>query len=184
MSNKIDLALPVAPDTPVRFADFMDAEKLVRLHPHWHILDLEMEGSRTKARLRDHATEKAFELDFSLAFPDDHEMQITCQNGPVQSIRFYVDQARLHLTYHPHEGQLTPEKEQDLTLWLQSIRQYMRLYLKATPFTRFFRMVMNRALLKMNPSQRKICLMLYRFTVLEIVVILLVVVGYVTFGRG
>ena len=79
--------------------------------------------------------------------------------------------------------QLSSEEEQDLTLWLQSIRQYLRLYLKTTPNTLFFRFLMNKALLKMNPSQRKISLMIYRFTLLEIVVILIILVGYFTLGR-
>ncbi len=40
---------------------------------------------------------------------------------------------------------------------------------------------MNRIILKMTPSQRKISLMLIRLTVVEIFVILLIVVGYVIF---
>jgi hypothetical protein len=41
---------------------------------------------------------------------------------------------------------------------------------------------MNRMVLTMNPSQQKICLMLIRFTFLEILVILLIVVGYFIFA--
>ncbi len=37
---------------------------------------------------------------------------------------------------------------------------------------------MNRFLIPMNPSQRKICIMIYRFTVLEVVVILSILLGY------
>ena len=41
---------------------------------------------------------------------------------------------------------------------------------------------MNRMVLQMNPSQRKICLMISKITVVEVVVIIVIVIGYVSFG--
>ena len=55
------------------------------------------------------------------------------------------------------------------------------MYLKNTLNTVFFRYIMNKIILKMTPSQRKISLMLIRLTVVEIFVILLILVGYVIF---
>lgn len=184
MNTKIDLGLTVLPGAVKRFSGFLDPERLVRLHPHWHLEGLALEGERWVAQLKDHATDRCFTLSFTLTFPEDHAFLIDCHKGPVQHVHVFVEDQRLHLSYLPHGDQLSPEEEQDLTLWLQSIRQYLRLYCKTTAYTRFFRLLMNKAILKMNPSQRKICLMLYRFTLLEIVVILLVVIGYFFFGRS
>ena len=184
MTTRIDLALPVPACAHTDFSQFLDAERLVRLHPHWHVLDISRDGNAVTAQLRDHATDQPMELRFELAFPASSQLLITCHSGAVKSIHFYVRNQRLHVAFTPRDEVLTGDAEQNLTLWLQSIRQYLRLYLKTTPYTIFFRWLMNKVLLKMNPSQRKICLMLYRFTLLEIVVILIIVIGYFAIGRS
>ena len=183
MTTTIDLTLPVTAGALEAFASVLDANKLVRLHPHWHVRLLEVDGDWAVARLKDHATDETFEFSFKLDFPAKHEIVIECRGGPAKHIRFFDENGHLHVSFEPHQEQLSSKEEESLTLWLQSIRQYLRLYLKTTVFTRFFRFLMNSAILKMDPSQRKICLMLYRFTLLEIVVIILIVVGYMTFGR-
>lgn len=182
MTTQIDLALPVTATAVSSFSEVLTAERLVRLHPHWHIEKLRSAEGEMIARLKDHATDTVFDFSFRLNFQGAHEFSIDCKGGPAERIRFFVDNAGLQVSFDPHGDGLTPEEEQDLTLWIQSIRQYLRLYLKTTPYTRFFRGLMNKAILKMNPSQRKICLMLYRFTLLEIVVILLIVIGYFAFN--
>ncbi len=181
MTAPIDLALQIAPSAVSDFSEVLSAERLIRLHPHWHIEKLQQAGDEMTARLKDHATDTLFDLIVTLNFTAPHEFTISCKGGPAQSILFFAQNSRLHVSFTPHGDGLTSEEEQDLTLWIQSIRQYLRLYAKTTPYTRFFRGLMNRAILKMNPSQRKICLMLYRFTLLEIVVILLIVIGYFAF---
>lgn len=181
MTSAIDLALSISSSAVPHFSDVLTQERLIRLHPHWHIEQLKPIGKEMAARLKDHATDTFFDLTFTLSFTAPYEFDITCKGGPAESISFFLEDARLHVSFNPHGEGLTPEEEQDLTLWIQSIRQYLRLYVKTTPYTRLFRGLMNRAILKMNPSQRKICLMLYRFTLLEIVVILLIVIGYFAF---
>ncbi len=181
MTTSIDLALQISPSAVSHFSEVISAERLIRLHPHWHIEKLRQDGNDMTARLKDHATDTLFDLSFELKFTAPHEFSISCKGGPAESILFFAKNSRLHVSFTPHGDRLTPEEEQDLTLWIQSIRQYLRLYVKTTPYTRFFRGLMNKAILKMNPSQRKICLMLYRFTLLEIVVILLIVIGYFAF---
>jgi hypothetical protein len=183
MEKTFDLGLPVSPGNPPEFEAFLDPERLLRLHPHWHVESVEPSDRGIRARLKDHATEKPFDLSLALTFPVPGEFRIELASGPVAQIRFFHRHERLHLSFTLHGGSLSAEEEQGLTLWLQSIRQYLRLYLKNTLYTRFFRMLMNRVMLKMNPSQRKISMMLYRFTVLEIVVILIILIGYFTLGR-
>ncbi len=183
MEKTIDLGLSVSADSRLVFQDFLDPERLLRLHPHWHVLSSDTRGHSISARLKDHATDETFELAFTMTFPGPLELVVDLAAGPVEKIHFFVRDHRLHTSYVNTHRQLSSEDEKNLTLWLQSIRQYIRLYLTTTPYTLFFRALMNRALLKMNPSQRKICLMLYRFTLLEIVVIFIIVIGYFTFGR-
>ncbi len=182
MEKTIDLGLPLPADASLDWQSILDPERLLRLHPHWHVEMVTISGSRLQARLKDHATEKPFELEYTLTFPGPHEFVITPVSGPATAIHFFPRDEQVHVRFTT-AAPLSTEEEQNLTLWLQSIRQYLRLYLTTTPYTLFFRWLMNRALLKMNPSQRKICMMLYRFTVLEIVVILIILIGYFTLGR-
>jgi len=181
MTTPIDLSLLITHSAVSHFSKVLSPERLIRLHPHWHIENLRLSGENMTARLKDHATDTLFDLTFKLDFTGPYDFSITCKGGPAENIDFFSQNSRLHVSFTPHGDEPTPEEEQDLTLWIQSIRQYLRLYVKTTPYTRFFRGLMNKAILKMNPSQRKICLMLYRFTLLEIVVILLIVIGYFAF---
>lgn len=183
MDKTIDLGLAVSEDTSPAFETFLDPERVLRLHPHWHVEQVDYKGSVITASLKDHATDKQFEFEFEMDFPGRCELLITSTTGPASRIHFFPRDQRMHVGYLPQGQSLSAEQKQDLTLWLQSIRQYLRLYLSTSLYTRFFRLLMNRAILKMNPSQRKICMMLYRFTLLEIVVILIIVIGYFTFGR-
>ena len=183
MTSEIDLALPIAAGSAVDFSRYLDAERLIRLHPHWHVETLIQEGDHCRARLKDHATEKPLEVFFRLSFPGRGELLMVFEDGPAAKIHFYPENERLYVSITPRNQPPSPEKEQDLFLWLRSIRQYLRLYLQSTLHTLFIRFLMNKALLKMNPSQRKICMMLYRVTILEIVVILIIVIGYFYFGR-
>ena len=66
-------------------------------------------------------------------------------------------------------------------LWIRGIREYIRLFMKNTPVTLFFRFLMNQMVLKMDPSQRKISMMITKITAVEVLVVILIVVGYVLF---
>lgn len=183
MEKTIDLGLPLPAGSRLNWQAVLDAERLLRLHPHWHVEALAREENRIRACLKDHATDAVFDFAFALSFPGPHEFVITSDGEPLSRLHFFTRNDRIHVTLATAGRELAEKDEQDLTLWLQSIRQYLRLYLTTTPYTLFFRWLMNRALLRMNPSQRKICMMMYRFTVLEVVVILIILVGYFTLGR-
>jgi len=183
MEKTIDLGLTLPAAAALDWRAVLDPERLLRLHPHWHVEVLEGNQDRVQARLKDHATDEVFDFAFGLVFPGPHEFVITPAAGPVTALRFFTRNERVHVGVTTAGGRLAEKEEQNLTLWLQSIRQYLRLYLTTTPYTLLFRWLMNRSLLRMNPSQRKICLMIYRFTVLEVVVILIILVGYFTLVR-
>lgn len=183
MEKTIDLGLPLPANTTLNWRSVLDPERLLRLHPHWHVGAVQGDEAHIQARLKDHATDVEFDFAFALTFPASHEFVIRPTGWPVSAIRFFTRHERVHVAVCTTAARLADEDERNLSLWLQSIRQYLRLYLTTTPYTLFFRWLMNNVLLRMNPSQRKICMMIYRFTVLEIVVILIILIGYFTLGR-
>ncbi|MFC1889660.1 hypothetical protein ACFL4G_07885 [Thermodesulfobacteriota bacterium] len=186
MKKEFDLSLniddvKILPD----FGRIIDDEKLCRLHPHWFVNEPVTDKDRFTATIMDHATDESFTFSCSISFggPSTDILKVTVLEGPFRSLRFFVRGSRLfaevtYLTARPDE-----KTESDLFLWIKSIREYLRIYIIRNPATLFFRVLMNRVILTMNPSQRKICLMLFRFTLLEVLVIILIVVGYVMFAK-
>ncbi len=75
------------------------------------------------------------------------------------------------------------EGEDDILRWLTGIREYARLYMGSTLNTLLFRFLMNKMMLRMNPSQRKISMMLIKITLVEILVFIVIVAGYLMFMK-
>lgn len=162
-------------------APFFPGDRILHLHPNWFILDFSQEDQNFTAQIQDYATEEKFTLTGIVDFEGRENilLDITLLQGFDTRITFTVQNKRLHVRVQS-PAELDPENP--ILLWIRAIREYLRLYLKTTLATLFWRPVMNRMILTMNPSQRKICLMLVRFTFLEILVILLIVVGYFIFA--
>lgn len=146
---------------------------------------MDRQGDQFTSRVKDYATEEAYSLAGSLTFdgPNSQLVQIhmdgEAHGTPIEThILFFVRDGRLYVRL---EAPAEPEPTDPVLLWIKAIREYLRIYLKTTPATLFWRLVMNRIILTMNPSQRKICLMIARFTLLEVLVILLIVIGYYIF---
>ena len=177
--------------TKIDIHSILDAERLLRLHPHWFVEETEHRDTGLFASLRDYATEQTFSLGLRLgttSAPDDPVkadiiMRITLFDYGVQELLFFADQKKTQVRVR-YEGEIiNDEREQDILLWVRGIQEYLRLYVSTTPRTVFFRLLMNRMVLQMNPSKRKICLMITKITVVELVVILVIVIGYVSFGQ-
>ena len=187
VSREVDMGLEIPAGFSI--APFFPGDRILHLHPNWFILefsqglsqDLDQEGQGFTAQLQDYDTEEKFTLTGKINFdgPENMLIDITLLEGFDTRITFIVKDKRLHVRIQSPE-ELNPEDP--LLPWIKAIREYMRLYLKTTLGTLFWRPVMNRMVLTMNPSQRKICLMLIRFTFLEILVILLIVIGYFIFA--
>jgi hypothetical protein len=186
MLKEYDLNLPVqGKKQPLSLSGLLSVETLLRLNPHWIVEKLAEENGRFAAALKDHETERPFQLVGSLAFPDAQTLELSLEQGDYRKISLLPKDNvfRAEVVYREKEEQDEPgeDVERHVVLWIRSIKEYLRMYLKNTLNTVFFRYVMNKILLKMTPSQRKISLMLIRLTVVEIFVILLIVVGYVIF---
>ena len=182
MEKEFDLDLPLKagaalPDLGAVF----DLDRLHRLHPHWVIEATRTVSGGTHFEIRDHATDARFDHVAHLSIDDADSMpklNLILEGGPLYGLRLFIKADRWTIA-----AQVPDEMEETLLLWLRGIREYLRLYLKSTPYTLFFRLLMNKMVLQMTPSQRKICLMLWRFTLLEILVIVMIGVGWILFMR-
>ncbi len=190
MENVYDLILPAAA-ADLDIARLLDEAKLLRLHPHWFVEGEERRDGALFAELRDYDSEQNFSLGLKLDCapgPDDPAeskiiMRITLFEYGMQELLFFVgrDKTQVRIRYNVEDAE--NELEQNMLLWVRSIQEYLRIYATTTPYTVFFRLLMNRMVLQMNPSQRKICLMITKITVVELVVIVVIVIGYVSFGQ-
>ena len=186
MQKEYDLNLPAhGKNKPLSLAGLLSVETLLRLNPHWIVENLNEKNGTFTATFKDHESEKKFQLTGSLAFPDAQTLELSFDEGYYQMIRLFPKDAGFwsEVVYRTEEEQQEPGEdiERHVVLWIRSIKEYLRMYLKNTPNTVFFRYIMNRIILKMTPSQRKISLMMIRLTVVEILVILFIVIGYVIF---
>ncbi len=190
MEQIYDLLLPPRA-VDLSIPQILDEKKLLRLHPHWFIEEEERRDGVLFATLRDYATEQIFSLGLRLETapasndpPDvDLIMRMTIVDYGAEELLFFVQETQTKVRVRYDEEQADDEMEQNMLLWVRAIQEYLRLYATTTPHTVFFRVLMNRMVLQMNPSQRKICLMLTKITVVELVVILVIVIGYVSFGQ-
>jgi hypothetical protein len=179
LSEEVDLGLPELPASFELQSLFSD-DRLLRFHPNWFISDFQQTGTSFTASIKDYVSEEEFFLsgDFVFNRTDDELLNIQLTETIKIGISFFKRSNKLKVQISS-EGEIDPNDP--LLLWIRAIKEYIRIYLKRTPATLFFRLLMNRMVLKMDPSQRKICLMMAKITAVELLVILLVVVGYVFF---
>ena len=155
-------------------------DRLLKLHPNWFVSDFQLEGQSFTASIKDYVSENHFPLSGNLVYDSEksHLLEITLTESMDIRILFFSQNNTLVV-------QVDSETEIDPTdpilLWIRAIKEYIRIYVKKTPTTLFWRLVMNRMVLQMNPSQRKICMMLAKITLVEIMVILFIIIGYVIF---
>lgn len=180
VTEEVDLGLkelPVSFDLQSLFPD----DRLLRFHPNWFISDFHQDGISFTASIKDYVTEQVFPLSGSFVFNKNDDELLTIQLTDTIDIKicFLNRNNKLKVQISSQHEEIDPDDP--LLLWIRAIKEYIRIYLKTTPATLFFRLLMNRMVLKMDPSQRKICLMMAKITAVELLVILLVVIGYVFF---
>lgn len=184
MIKEYDLSLPVqGKKLPLSPGNLLSAETLLRLNPHWIVEEMTESGPSFSAQLRDHESGTLFTLSGTLGDRDGQNFEVYFDGGDYQKITLFPQQASFWSTVEYSKTDSEPDEavERHVVLWLRSIKEYLRMYLTNSWNAVFFRYIMNRVILKMSPSQRKISLMLIRITIVEIFVIFLIVVGYVIF---
>lgn len=180
LTEEVDLGLqelPASFDLQALFSK----DKLLRFHPNWFVSNFQQKGTSFTASIKDYVTEEEFPLSGNFIFnrTDDELLHIQLTEAIDVGIFFLKRDNTLKVQISSKDEQIDPNDP--ILLWIRAIKEYIRLYLKRTPVTLFFRLLMNKMILKMDPSQRKICLMMAKITAVELLVILLVVVGYVIF---
>lgn len=184
MKKEYELNLPITEKTLEIFpGKLIDAEKLIRLNPLWTVLSFNQEGDTFRAELKDYSSDREFILKGSMDSdtPETINVEFTEGDYTFISIMPVKENYLAAVVYADPDFEEESEQERHTVMWLRGIQEYLRLYQKKTINTTVFRYIMNRIVLTMTPSQRKICLMLLRLTVVEFVVILIIVIGYVFF---
>ena len=182
-TEEVDLGLPdLLPSFDLQA--LFPSDRLLRFHPNWFVSDFqqkEKDASFTAA-IKDYVTEEESQLSGSFVFNGTEDVLLHMQlTGTMNAdISFLNRNNKLTVQIASNNAEIDPEDP--LLLWIRAIKEYIRIYLKRTPVTLFFRVFMNKMILKMDPSQRKICLMMAKITAVELLVILLVVIGYGVFG--
>ena len=179
ISQEFDLGLQVPANFDLQ--SLFPSDRLLRLHPHWFITNFKQNDSSFSADIKDYATQEKFSLTGSVLYPDiaSEFMCINLSGGIEKKIVFLEKNGILKAQIISFNGSISDDDP--FLLWIRGIREYIRIFLKRTPITLFFRLLMNRMILKMDPSQRKICMMMTKITAIEVLVIILIVVGYVFF---
>ncbi|MEA3547219.1 MAG: hypothetical protein U9R66_06110 [Thermodesulfobacteriota bacterium] len=179
VSKEFDLGLQLSADFDLQ--PLFPHDRLLRLHPHWFVTDFKADGSSFSVDIKDYATEEEFFLTGLVVYPDASPelLRIELSGGLERKIIFLIRDGKLKVQVVSMEGEVVDNET--FLLWIRGIREYIRIYLKRTPATLFARLLLNRMVLQMNPSQRKICMMIAKITVVEVLVIVLIVVGYVFF---
>ncbi|MBU1419200.1 MAG: hypothetical protein KKD01_16300 [Proteobacteria bacterium] len=179
VSQEVDLGLqlPANFDLQTLFPN----DRLLRLHPNWFVSDFHRDDGVFTALLKDYVTEEEFPASGSFVFNgnEDELLSIKLANPFNVTVAFVSSDCRLKVRIFSADEVI--DASDPLLLWIRSIKEYIRIYVKRTPVTLFFRFLMNRMMLQMDPSQRKICLMIAKITAVELLVIVLLVVGYVFF---
>ncbi len=179
VSHEFDLGLQVPADFDMQ--SIFPHDRILRLHPHWFITNFKQNDPSFSADIKDYATQEKFTITGTVVYPDNTNefMNINLSGGLEKEIIFLDRDGTLKAQIVSFHDPVTDDDP--LLLWIRGIREYLRLFLKKTPVTLFFRVLMNRMVLKMDPSQRKISMMITKITAVEVLVIILIVVGYVLF---
>ncbi|MBU0944692.1 MAG: hypothetical protein KJ804_05365 [Proteobacteria bacterium] len=177
--QEVDLGLQLPTNLDLQL--FFPHDRLLRLHPNWFIFDFHQDGTDFSANLKDYVTEEEFSASGQFVYngAEDELLSVQLFKPAYVTIVFVRYNNRLHVRVSSAAGMI--DASDPLLLWIRAIKEYIRLYVKRTPLTLFFRLLMNRMMLQMDPSQRKICLMIAKITAVELLVIVLLVVGYVFF---
>lgn len=178
---KLQLPSKTRSGNVLKISEILNFERFIRLNPYWVVKSLEFDGSNFRLDLRDHETEEEFVLNGQLNSSANALYSVSFEDNIFNGVSLIQKGNEIVAEVSYSTKEVEESLETKIVFWLRSIQAYLRLYLKKTPYTLFYRILMNKMVLTMTPSQRKICLMLYRVTLLEILAIVLIVVGYFLF---
>lgn len=164
------------------FWDSLRQMTLMRLNPHWHMGKFK----DTAYPVEDVLVESEFNVTPALDRDGDTFTASFPEIGLTLSARSYENGANTAVSFDivPKEGApfTAEDARRTMQYWLPSLREYYRLYESDSLKHRTWRFFMNKVLLTMNPTQRRICGFMFKLTVLECLLILILGVGWFYYG--
>lgn len=164
------------------FWDSLKAKTLMRLNPHWHINkkktgEFPVEDVLVESEFRTDPELTSDEATFTAAFP---EIGLTlrarsCEDGKNTALRFDFEQKK-------NSGFSSEDAARTMQYWLPSLREYYRLHESNSIKHRCWRFFMDKVMLTMNPTQRRISGFMFKLTVLECLLIVILGVGWFYYG--
>lgn len=166
----------------VSFWDNLTEKTLMRLNPHWHI----EKNTESGFPVEDVLVESEFNTLPMLTSNGDtfkatfKEIGLTlmarkCEDGANTALSFSMDSNR-------SSNFSTEDAARTMQYWLPSIREYYRLHESNTFKLRAWRFFMDKVMLTMNPTQRRISGFMFKLTVLECLLIVILGVGWFYYG--
>ncbi|WP_154655436.1 hypothetical protein [Maridesulfovibrio hydrothermalis] len=181
-----NIQTPVWMDTNLqwnpKFWKSLKAKTLMRLNPHWH-LDKKTEAGTP---VEDMLVDKKFLSEPILSFEQNIFKADFPETGLSISARMDDNGGSTSLRYDftpVADSKFTTEDAQKtVQYWLPSLREYYRLHQSNSVKHRFWRFFMDKIMLTMNPTQRRICSFMFKLTMLEILFVTALIIGWHFYG--
>lgn len=189
-----EITVKVSQEAAYRF--LLDCEKVIRLSPYWEVkayrgAKTPAPGAVAEAEVEHYRDGRQEALTFTLieAVPWER-IRWAVAGGTRREIAFFLKEEdggirivqEEELVCPPEDDAVRRRGESELTFWLRSLREYLRLYERSTLWTRAFRWVMDRYWLPMTPSQRKVSILVIKITIAEFVIFLGIVLAFILAG--
>ncbi|MGE4290573.1 MAG: hypothetical protein AB7E32_00060 [Desulfovibrio sp.] len=174
----IPLGLPWNQD----FWERLQPLTLLRLNPHWNMEP----GPGPAWNVEDVLVEQRFTAAPEISVDQGSWTARFPAAGLLLSARSRDDGANTELRWDYEQaaegtGLLPAQAQSTVQYWLPSLREYYRLFESDGLKHRFWRLFMDKVMLTMNPTQRRICSFIFKFTLLELLLIFVLLVAYFKF---
>ncbi|WP_319467336.1 hypothetical protein [uncultured Pseudodesulfovibrio sp.] len=157
------------------------SKTLMRLNPHWHVdkdkgSGFPVEDVLVESEFKTYPTMEFEGETFKVNFPEIglSLSARTCEDGKNTALSFSKEK---------NDSAFTAEDAaRTMQYWLPSLREYYRLHESNSLKHRCWRFFMDKVMLTMNPTQRRICGFMFKLTVLECLLIVILGVGWFYYG--
>ncbi|WP_245577132.1 hypothetical protein [Maridesulfovibrio zosterae] len=181
-----EITSPIWMDTNLnwnpQFWKSIKAKTLMRLNPHWHI----DKNTDSGTPVEDLLVNKKFISHPELAFTGNTFNAFFPETGLRISARMKDGGNNTALSYdfsQIKDVEFTQtDAEETIKYWLPSLREYYRLHESNSFKHKFWRFFMDKIMLTMNPAQRRICSFMFKLTVLEVILITALLIGWNFYG--
>ncbi len=187
--------VPLAPESV--FDQLCHIEKVFRLNPHWTVQRFAVSpvrklqpGSVIEAELVDYATSETYRLRGTCtSFEAPKRLTLEYRESSKRETKFCVSEADTgsRITVEEVYGDEENEKRlqwhrNQLDFWLRSIIAYLKLQAAAGIKARVTRWFMDRFWIPATPSGRRISIIVFKLSLVELVLIVAIIVGWALFS--